>query len=85
MFSYTDVAKLAAKRFHGDRSAVVEALLRNGPNMKYGAQPGVCRRKTHRCLVGRGAVAPATFGHGGICRLATQRARHHGGQTSERS
>ena len=30
MFSYTDVAKLAAKRFHGDRSAVVEALLRMG-------------------------------------------------------
>jgi NAD(P)-dependent dehydrogenase (short-subunit alcohol dehydrogenase family) len=35
MFSYTDVAKLAAKQFHGDRSAVVEALLRNGPNVKY--------------------------------------------------
>ncbi|HMD01864.1 MAG TPA: SDR family NAD(P)-dependent oxidoreductase [Candidatus Baltobacteraceae bacterium] len=35
MFSYTDVAALAAKYFHGDRSAAVEALLRNGPNVKY--------------------------------------------------
>ncbi len=35
MFSYTDVAALAAKQFHGDRSAAVEALVRNGPNVKY--------------------------------------------------
>jgi NAD(P)-dependent dehydrogenase (short-subunit alcohol dehydrogenase family) len=35
MFSYTDVAALAAKHFRGDRSAAVEALLRNGPNVKY--------------------------------------------------
>src|SRR6201997_4180043 len=35
MFSFTDVAKLAAKQFHGDRSAAVEALVRNGPNVKY--------------------------------------------------
>jgi NAD(P)-dependent dehydrogenase (short-subunit alcohol dehydrogenase family) len=34
-FSYTDVAALAAKQHHGDRSAAVEALLRNGPNLKY--------------------------------------------------
>src|SRR5271157_1787704 len=37
MFSYTDVAALAAKHFRGDRSAAVEALLRNGPNVKYEA------------------------------------------------
>jgi NAD(P)-dependent dehydrogenase (short-subunit alcohol dehydrogenase family) len=35
MFSYTDVAALAAKQFRGDRSAAVEALIRNGPNVKY--------------------------------------------------
>jgi len=35
MFSYTDLATLAAKQFHGDRSAAVEALVRNGPNVKY--------------------------------------------------
>ncbi len=35
MFSYTNVAELAVKHFHGDRSAAVEALIRNGPNVKY--------------------------------------------------
>jgi len=35
MFSYTDVAALAAAHYHGDRSAAVEALVRNGPNVKY--------------------------------------------------
>jgi len=34
-FSYTDVAALAAKQYRGDRSAAVEAMLRNGPNLKY--------------------------------------------------
>ncbi len=35
MFSYTDVADFAAKHHQGDRTAAVEALLRNGPNVKY--------------------------------------------------
>jgi NAD(P)-dependent dehydrogenase (short-subunit alcohol dehydrogenase family) len=35
MFSYTDVAAFAAAHHQGDRSAAVEALLRNGPNVKY--------------------------------------------------
>ena len=35
MFSYTDVPAFAAKQYQGDRTAAVEALLRNGPNMKY--------------------------------------------------
>ena len=35
MFSFTDVAAFAAKDHHGDRTAAVEALLRNGPNVKY--------------------------------------------------
>jgi NAD(P)-dependent dehydrogenase (short-subunit alcohol dehydrogenase family) len=35
LFSYTDVAALAAKQYHGDRSAAVEALLRSRPNLRY--------------------------------------------------
>ncbi len=35
MFSYTDVAALAATHHRGDRTAAVEALLRGGPNVKY--------------------------------------------------
>ena len=35
MFKYTDVPAFAAKYHRGDRTAAVEALLRNGPNVKY--------------------------------------------------
>ncbi len=35
MFSFTDVAALAAKQFHGDRTAAVKALVQSGPNVKY--------------------------------------------------
>ncbi len=35
MFSYTDVAAFAAKHHQGDRAAAIEALMRNGPNVKY--------------------------------------------------
>src|SRR5271170_7988577 len=35
MFKYTDVPALAAKYYRGDQTAAVEALLRNGPNVKY--------------------------------------------------
>ena len=35
MFSFTDVAAFAAKHNQGDRTAAVEALVRNGPNVKY--------------------------------------------------
>ena len=35
MFSYTNVAALAATQFHGYRTAAVEALVRNGPHVKY--------------------------------------------------
>ena len=34
-FSYTDLPAFAAKHQQGDRTAAVEALLRNGPNVKY--------------------------------------------------
>ncbi len=35
MFQYTDVPAFAAKCYRGDQTAAVEALLRNGPNVKY--------------------------------------------------
>lgn len=35
MFSLTNVEHLAAKYHQGDRTAAIEALLRNGPNVKY--------------------------------------------------
>src|SRR5579863_1967329 len=35
MFKYTDLPAFAAKQFQGNRTAAVEALIRNGPNVKY--------------------------------------------------
>ena len=35
MFKYTDLPAFAAKYYRGDQTAAVEALLRNGPNVKY--------------------------------------------------
>ena len=35
MFKYTDLPAFAAKHHHGDRTAAVEALIRNGPNVRY--------------------------------------------------
>src|SRR5579859_4375846 len=35
MFKYTDLPAFAAKHHQGNRTAAVEALIRNGPNVKY--------------------------------------------------
>ena len=35
MFKYTDLPEFAAKYFQGSRTAAMEALIRNGPNVKY--------------------------------------------------
>ena len=35
MFKYTDVPAFAAKHYGGDQTVAVEALIRNGPNVKY--------------------------------------------------
>jgi NAD(P)-dependent dehydrogenase (short-subunit alcohol dehydrogenase family) len=35
MFKYTDLPEFAAKYYQGNRTAAVEALIRNGPNVKY--------------------------------------------------
>jgi NAD(P)-dependent dehydrogenase (short-subunit alcohol dehydrogenase family) len=35
MFKYTDVPAFAARYFRGDRAVAIEALIRNGPNVKY--------------------------------------------------
>ena len=79
MFSYTDVPAFAAKHHQGDRTAAVEALMRNGPNVKYVPNRYVCRREAHYRLVGRGAGAPATLRHGRVRRLARCGDRHQGG------
>ena len=36
MFKYTNLPAFATKYFRGDRTAAVEALIRSGPNVKYG-------------------------------------------------
>ncbi len=78
LFSFTDVAAFAAKHHHGDRTAAVEALLRSGPNVKYGPT-GRTPTRSSSSLGGRGTGAPATLRHGRVRRLARQRARHQGG------
>ena len=35
MFKYTDLPAFAAKQFKGNRTAAVEAVIRNGPHVKY--------------------------------------------------
>jgi NAD(P)-dependent dehydrogenase (short-subunit alcohol dehydrogenase family) len=35
LFSFTDLPAFAAEHYQGDRTEAVEALLRNGPNVKY--------------------------------------------------
>jgi NAD(P)-dependent dehydrogenase (short-subunit alcohol dehydrogenase family) len=35
MFKYTNLPEFAAKHFQGNRTAAVEALIRNGPNVRY--------------------------------------------------
>lgn len=35
MFKYSDVPTFATQYFRGDRTAAIEALIRNGPNVKY--------------------------------------------------
>ncbi|HVP35101.1 MAG TPA: SDR family NAD(P)-dependent oxidoreductase [Steroidobacteraceae bacterium] len=35
MFKYTDLPAFAASRYQGNRTAAVEALIRNGPHIKY--------------------------------------------------
>jgi NAD(P)-dependent dehydrogenase (short-subunit alcohol dehydrogenase family) len=35
LFKYTDLPAFAAKHHRGDRTAAVEALIRNGPNVRY--------------------------------------------------
>ncbi len=79
MFRYTDLPAFAAKHHQGDRTAAVEALSRNGPNVKYVPNKCVCRREAHYRLVGRGVGAPAALRHGRVRCLARWGDRHQGG------
>ena len=47
MFKYTDLPAFAAKHHKGDRTAAVEALIRNRAKREIRAQQCVCRRQTH--------------------------------------
>jgi hypothetical protein len=56
MFKYTDVPAFAAKHHQGDRTAAVEAILRNGPNVKYvpnNAMPASLERTSWRFAANR--------------------------------
>jgi hypothetical protein len=63
MFSYTDVPAFAAKHHQGDRTAAVEALMRNGPNVKYEPNTGRMPTRSSSSLGGsrrwRGGYPPA--------------------------
>ena len=78
--SYTDVPAFAAKYHHGDRTAAVEALLRNGPNVKYVPNSWTCiDAGLTVASVGRGAGVLANLRHGRctpLLRPATAY-RHH--------
>ena len=73
------VAAFAAKYYRDDQTAAVEALIRNGPNVKYVPNNAYRRREAHYRLVGRGAGAPATLRHGRVRCLARWGDRHQGG------
>ena len=70
MFSYTDVAALAATHYQGDRSAAVEALLRSGPNVKYEPNRAYADAKLIVAWWAAALAPPATPRHGRIRRLA---------------
>ena len=78
MFSYTDVPAFAAKYHQGDRTAAVEALLRNGPNVRYVPNNAYADAKL---IIAWwvAALAPATLRHGRVRCLARCGDRHQGG------
>src|SRR5208282_4280421 len=78
MVHYTDVPAFAAKYYRGDQTAAVEALLRNGPNVKYVPNNAYAGEAHHR-LVDRGAGPPAARRHGRVRRIARWGDRHQGG------
>ena len=80
MFKYTDLPAFAAKYNQGDRTAAVEALIRNGPNIKVRAQQ--CVMPDAKLIIAWwacGAGAPATLRHGRVRGLARCVERHPGG------
>ena len=71
LFKYTDVPAFAARYFRDDQTAAVEALIRNGPNVKIRAPNNAyADAKLIVGLVGRSAGAPATLRHGRVRCLA---------------
>ena len=70
MFSYTDVAALAATQSPGRPKRRGESPGAQRAQREVRAQPGVCRREARRRLVGRRTGTAATFRHGRVRRLA---------------
>ncbi len=79
MFSYTDVPAFAAKYHQGDRTAAVEALIRNGPNVKYVPNNAYADAKLIIAWWVAARRAPATLRHGRVRCLARCGDRHQGG------
>ena len=79
MFKYTDVPAFAAKHHQGDRTAAVEALLRNGPNVKYVPNNAYADAKLIIAWWVAALARPATLRHGRVRCLARCGDRHQGG------
>ena len=79
MFKYTDLPAFAAKHHKGDRTAAVEALIRNGPNVKYVPNNAYADAKLIIAWWVAALAPPATLRHGRVRRVARWRDRHQGG------
>jgi NAD(P)-dependent dehydrogenase (short-subunit alcohol dehydrogenase family) len=75
LFSYTDVPAFAAKHYQGNRTAAIEALLRNGPNVKYVPNRAYADAK----LIIAWWTAALALRHGRVRRVPRCRDRHQGG------
>ena len=79
MFSYTDVPAFAAKYFRGDRTAAIEALIRNGSNVKYVPNNTYADAKLIIAWWVAALALLTTLRHGRVRCLARRGYRHQGG------
>ena len=79
LFSYTDVPAFAAKYHQGDRTAAVEALLRNGPNVSYVPNNAYADAKLIIAWWVAALARTAALRHGRVRCLARCGDRHQGG------
>ena len=79
MFKYTDVPAFAAKYYRGDQTAAVEALLRNGPNVKYVPNNAYADAKLIIAWWTAALARRLPRRHGRVRRIARWGDRHQGG------